>query len=261
MNERGSGLVACAMTLLHYLPSLAQYWDDAYSEHAVHGTKKRLAEQFGLIGVVPRGLEGGTIFKCASWRLFPGIHRPEPFQLDAFDSVFSAVMCNDMPYDGDTEHHQARIVVLSNAFPAASGAGMQFHCAYREGAQAVRPPLSRLAAAGDILLVHAFLDPVTPLQSARTVFEHTSMTHVLIADGIERHGVFGFTDSACVEDTIGRYLLTGILPAGREYRCAAEPAAHGGPRNGFAHPLRAASLRSELSPTQTFFRRPLEERP
>jgi pimeloyl-ACP methyl ester carboxylesterase len=447
-------------TPMHYLPSLAQYWDDAYAEHPVHGTKKHLSAQFDLIGVVPRGLEGGTRFTCTSdaqstdyndivadsspanvqrmesymrataaacranplhrfinteqtaydmevarqslgeprlhylgfsygawlgswyaatfpervgrmvldssmdwtadwdtnvtrskeasqarfdrlvgepaandtdryrlgadvatvvaqvegltfrvrqawggfwktpedllgaltvsdwlrvepdisietliaraqayrfhhedavdtairnavidqpWRLFPGTHQPKPFALDAVDSVFSAVMCNDMPYDGDTAHHQARIATLARALPTVNGLGLQYHCVYWGGSQAMRPPLSRMSAAGDILMVHAALDPTTPLESANATFERSATTHLLVAEGIDEHGVFGFTDSACIEDTVGRYLLTGILPAGRKYRCAATPAAHGGPERGFTHPGRAAALRVELS--------------
>jgi pimeloyl-ACP methyl ester carboxylesterase len=183
----------------------------------------------------------------SSWRLFPATYQPEPFRFDALDSVFAAVMCNDIPYTGDTADHQARIARLARTLPATNGRGLQYHCVYWGGAQAIRPPLSRIGAAGDILMVHAALDPVTPLRSATAVLERTSMTHLLIADGIDEHGIFGFTDSACVEDTVGRYLLTGILPAGREYRCAATQAAHGGPGHGFTRPGVAATLRSELS--------------
>ena len=111
----------------------------------------------------------------------------------------------------------------------------------------MRPPLSRIAAAGDILMVHASLDPVTPLLNATAVFARTTMTRLLVAEGIADHGVFGFTDSACVEDTVGRYLLTGVLPAGRQYHCAATAAEHDGPGPGFAHDAHVATLRSELA--------------
>jgi pimeloyl-ACP methyl ester carboxylesterase len=455
-------------TPMHYLPSLAQYWDDAYADHPVHGTKKHLAAQFDLIGVVPRGLEGGTRFTCTSdtqatdyndivadpspanvqrmesymrataaacranplhrfinteqtaydmevarqslgeprlhylgysygawlgswyaaafpervgrmvldssmdwtadwttnvtrskeasqarfdrlvgepaatdrgryrlgadaatvaahidtlsfrvrqawggfwktpedllgalvvsgwlhaeptlsletlvarmqdhrfhrddavdaavrdtavhqsWRLFTPTHQPEPFALDVIDSVFSAVMCNDMPYGGDTAHHQARIATLASTLPATNGLGLQYHCVYWGGPHATRAPLSRMSAAGDILMVHAALDPMTPLDSANAAFQRSVTTHLLVAEGIDEHGVFGFTDSACVEDTVGRYLLTGILPAGREYHCAATPAAHGGPGRGFTRPERAATLRSELSGLHATFAR------
>jgi hypothetical protein len=196
-----------------------------------------------------------------AWRLFPATFRPEPFDMDVGDSVFSAVMCNDLPYPGDTAGHQARIASLAQTLPATNGRGLQYHCVYWGGAQAARPPLSRLGAAGDILMVHATLDPVTPLQNATTIFGQTSMTHLLVVDGIDKHGVYGFTDTACVEDTVGRYLLTGILPAGREYHCVATPAAHGGPGRGFTRPGHAESLRSELSGVRSPFARSPGSRP
>lgn len=197
----------------------------------------------------------------ASWRHFPAIYQPERFRLEAHDSVFSAVMCNDLPYDGDTAYHQARIAALARDFPATNTSGMQYHCVYWGGTPVVRPPLSRMAAAGNILMVHAALDPVTPLENTRAAFERIPTTHLLIADGIDEHGVFGFTDSACVEDTVGRYLLTGILPAGREHRCTATPAAHEGPGSGFTRPGHVATLRSELSGMRSPFARHQGSRP
>lgn len=190
-----------------------------------------------------------------AWRLFPGTHQPESFRMDPMDSVYAAVMCNDMPYNANAVHHQARIARIARAAPAANGLGLEYHCAFWGGAQAMRPPLSRMSAAGDILMVHASLDPMTPLQSATAALERTPTARLLVAEGIDEHGVFGFTDSGCVEHTVGRYLLTGILPAGREIRCAAIPGAHGGPAPGFARPGHVAALRSELSGMRSTFAR------
>ena len=188
-----------------------------------------------------------------AWRLFPGTQQARPLRLDAIDSVYAAVMCNDMPYPGDTTHHQARIATLARRYPATNGLGLEYHCVFWEGSQATRPPLSRISAAGDILMVHASLDPMTPLQNATAVLESTPTARLLVAEGIADHGVFGFTDSECIEDTVGRYLLTGILPAGREHRCAAVPAAHGGPGRGFTRPGHVADLRAKLSGLRSSF--------
>lgn len=196
-----------------------------------------------------------------AWRLFPATHRPEPFRFDAVSSLFSAVMCNDMPYGDDVAHHQARIATLAQTLPATNGRGLEYHCVFWGGSHAMRPPLSRIAAAGDILMVHASLDLVTPLENATAVLASTTMTHLLVAEGIDDHGVFGFTDSTCVEDTVGRYLLTGILPAGREYHCRATPAVQGGPDDGFARPGDAVALRSELSGLRSPFAPRMGNRP
>ena len=180
-----------------------------------------------------------------AWIVMPYTHSPAPFQLDSRDSVFSAVLCNDQTYLGNAEHHKAKIASLASSYPSASGLGLQYHCAYWDGAHAVRPPLSRMAAAGGILMVQAEHDPVTPLHSALAAYDVTPTARLIVADGLAAHAVFGFTDSVCIESAVGTYLLTGALPAARMSRCAAQPVAHGG--LGFEHPAQAAALRARLS--------------
>jgi hypothetical protein len=187
--------------------------------------------------------------------VFPAINLPGPIRMDTNESVFSAMMCNDLPYPGDAAYHKARIASVAQRFPATNGAGLQYHCVYWGGPHAMRAPLSRINGAGDILMVHAERDPITPLHSALAAFETTPVAHLLVADGIGAHGVFGFTDSACIEDTVGRYLLGGSLPADRMSRCDAVPAAHGGPGSGFTRPAHAATLRSELADMSAPFAR------
>lgn len=182
-----------------------------------------------------------------SWRVLPPTFVPEPFSLDNMDSVYSAIMCNDFAQSGDAAYHQANMASVATLYPAANGLGMQYHCVYWDGAHAMRPPLSRMGGAANILMVQAEFDPVTPLESAVAGFNVTPTARLLVADGLRKHAVFGFTDSACVEDSIGRYLLKGSLPALRRSDCEAVPAGHGGPGFGFVHPAQAAVLRSELS--------------
>jgi hypothetical protein len=180
-----------------------------------------------------------------AWGVMPYTHTPKPFQLDVRESVFSAVLCNDRAYLGNAADHKAKIATFASSYPSAHGQGLQYHCVYWDVAHAVRPPLSRMAAAGGILMVQAEYDPVTPLESGFAGFDITPTARLVVVDGLAVHGVFGFTDSACVESAVGAYLLSGALPAARLSRCSAQPAAHSGP--GFAHPAQAAALRAKLS--------------
>jgi pimeloyl-ACP methyl ester carboxylesterase len=190
-----------------------------------------------------------------AWRVFPMPYTPEPLHMNTHESVFSAMVCNDLPRTGDVDFHKARISSISERYPAANGAGLLFHCVHWEGATAMRPPLSRLGAAGNVLMVHAENDPVTPLYGATAAFNDTSVAHLLVADGIDAHGVFGFTDSACIEDAVGRYLLNGVLPNGRATHCEAVHAAHGGPGSGFNQPEQTARIRSALAGMSASFAR------
>lgn len=180
-----------------------------------------------------------------AWGVMPSAHRPESFQLDVRDSVFSAVLCNDQTYLGDAAYHRAKIASLASLYPSANGLGLQYHCAYWDGAHAMRPPLSRMAAAGGILMVQAEHDPVTPLHSAVAAFNITPTARLIVADGLAAHAVFGFTDSVCIEGAVGSYLLRGVLPAARMSHCEVRSAAHG--ELGFVHPAQASALRAKLS--------------
>lgn len=190
-----------------------------------------------------------------SWRFLPVTRQPEPFALSESDAIYSAVMCNDTPYAGDAAHHQAKIAALAEAHPAADGRGLQYHCVYWDGPHATRPPLSRMAAAGDVLMVQAEYDPITPLQSAVAGFQRVPTTHLIVADGLSGHGVFGFTDSACVEDAVGRYLLRGSLPMPRMSHCGTPAASDAGTLSAFVDPQRASELRAELSSLRSTFAR------
>ncbi|HVI56724.1 MAG TPA: alpha/beta fold hydrolase [Luteibacter sp.] len=188
-----------------------------------------------------------------AWRVMPIVYVPETFRLDERDSVLFAVMCNDMPYLGDAAYHRAKIASLAAQFPSIDGRGLEYHCVYWDGAHATRPPLSRMAAAGGILMVQAEHDPVTPLLSAIASLDATPTARLIIADNFESHGVFGFTDSACIEALVGNYLLRGTLPVERTSHCEARPADTGS--SGFSDPPQAAALRKELSAVHSQFAR------
>lgn len=48
------------------IPRMARLMDGMDATDAVHGLKKRLSDEYDLVGVVPRGLPGGTTFQCSS---------------------------------------------------------------------------------------------------------------------------------------------------------------------------------------------------
>ena len=48
------------------VPAFAELWGMASPDDPLNGTKKALIEQFDLVGVIPRGLPGGTQFQCRS---------------------------------------------------------------------------------------------------------------------------------------------------------------------------------------------------
>lgn len=72
-----------------------------------------------------------------------------------------------------------------------------------------------------VLLVGNFFDPATRYESAVALSHELASARLLILDG---WGHTGYAKSACIEQTVDRYLIAGQLPAPRTV-CQARPAA------------------------------------
>jgi pimeloyl-ACP methyl ester carboxylesterase len=49
---------------LDFMPSIGYLWSTRSANHPLDGDKRRLADRYDLIAVIPRGLRGGTRFTC-----------------------------------------------------------------------------------------------------------------------------------------------------------------------------------------------------
>lgn len=49
---------------LDFMPSIAYLWSTRSASHPLDGDKRRLADRYDLVAVIPRGLRGGTRFAC-----------------------------------------------------------------------------------------------------------------------------------------------------------------------------------------------------
>lgn len=49
---------------LDFMPSIAYLWSTRSANHSLDGDKRRLADRYDLVAVIPRGLRGGTRFAC-----------------------------------------------------------------------------------------------------------------------------------------------------------------------------------------------------
>ncbi|APG03599.1 hypothetical protein BJI69_06545 [Luteibacter rhizovicinus DSM 16549] len=49
---------------LDFMPSIAYLWSTRSANHPLDGDKRRLADRYDLVAVIPRGLRGGTRFAC-----------------------------------------------------------------------------------------------------------------------------------------------------------------------------------------------------
>lgn len=67
---------------LDFLPPTARLWASRSLDHPLDGDKRRLADRFDLVAVVPRGLRGGTRFACGRYPAFLGEHDPTVYLAD-----------------------------------------------------------------------------------------------------------------------------------------------------------------------------------
>ncbi|WP_448095844.1 alpha/beta hydrolase [Luteibacter yeojuensis] len=67
---------------LDFLPPTAHLWASRSLDHPLDGDKRRLADRFDLVAVVPRGLRGGTRFACGRYPAFLAEHDPTIYLAD-----------------------------------------------------------------------------------------------------------------------------------------------------------------------------------
>ncbi|MEZ2418286.1 alpha/beta hydrolase [Luteibacter sp. RCC_6_2] len=67
---------------LDFLPPIAHLWASRSIDHPLDGDKRRLADRFDLVAVIPRGLRGGTLFTCGTYPAFLTTHDPTVYLAD-----------------------------------------------------------------------------------------------------------------------------------------------------------------------------------
>lgn len=67
---------------LDFLPPTARLWASRSIDHPLDGDKRRLADRFDLVAVIPRGLRGGTLFTCGAYPAFLAGHDPTVYLAD-----------------------------------------------------------------------------------------------------------------------------------------------------------------------------------
>jgi pimeloyl-ACP methyl ester carboxylesterase len=139
--------------------------------------------------------------------------------------VYHAVVCGDTPWRKDAKGLRAMANDIGNRYPAANGLAVTtgLTCANWPTGPRWRPALTEVAKAPPMLMVQAEFDPATPLSGAMKAFRATPGAYMVLARGANVHGLFGDSATPCIESAVGRFLLTGELPAIRQSSCDFEP--------------------------------------
>jgi len=145
------------------------------------------------------------------------------------DTMFYDVNCTDNSYFSGTQ--EERITKTIEAGQASNGTiprvdGSVYtglYCAYWPSAPKDVVKKAPLTANGvPTIVLNATLDPATPFEGGKNVFEHLSNGyHIYVEGGL--HSIYGY-GNACPDDYITNFLVKGELPADRETVCQWDPA-------------------------------------
>ncbi len=129
----------------------------------------------------------------------------------AESTVFMAVQCNDTPSLRDEPSQVTQGMRLGATYPLVGWTWVANWCTYWPYAPSSQP-VPTGAGVASMLMVQDELDPATPWEGAVRSERLIGPIRLLTVDNAGGHGAFA-RDNACVEKSVGDYLLTGVLPA------------------------------------------------
>ncbi len=145
------------------------------------------------------------------------------------DTMFTSVHCTDNTYfSGSPEERIAKTIEAGQAsngtVPRLDGAVYSgITCALWPSSPKEPVSIAPLVAPGlPVLVLNATLDPATPFNEGKTVFERLENGYHIYVEG-GSHGIYGWGES-CPDDYVTNFLVDGRLPSQRETVCEWDPA-------------------------------------
>ena len=145
------------------------------------------------------------------------------------DTMFYGVNCtDDSYYTGTPEERIAQVIEegqnSNGTVPRLDGSiytGLS--CAFWPSAPQDAVDREPLVAEGvPTFVLNATLDPATPFEQGKAVFERLDNGYHLYVEG-GPHSIFGYGET-CPDDYVTDFMVRGELPAEREIRCSWDPA-------------------------------------
>ncbi len=145
------------------------------------------------------------------------------------DTMFTNVHCTDNTYfEGTPEERIAKTIEAGQAsngtVPRLDGSVYTgLTCALWPSSPQAPVAVAPLVAPGvPTLVLNATLDPATPFDEGKAVYERLDNGyHIYVEGGL--HGIYGWGE-ACPDDIVTDFLVDGKLPAERETVCNWDPA-------------------------------------
>jgi pimeloyl-ACP methyl ester carboxylesterase len=144
------------------------------------------------------------------------------------DTMFYSVNCTDDSYfSGTSEERVAKTIAAGQASNGTvprldGGVYTGLDCAYWPSAPKDVVKREPLTADGvPTFVLNATLDPATPFQEGKTVYEHLADGYHIYVEG-GRHSIYGFGND-CPDSYITNFLVKGELPSEHEIVCKWDP--------------------------------------
>ena len=145
---------------------------------------------------------------------------PSPIELSAGSAVFRAITCNDTPWSSDPADYKAAARASAEAYPFDGVSLALAPCAFWSGDPVTKPDTPDNLP--PILMVQTGFDAATPAEGALEAFESLPDAHLVYIENEMSHAAFPY-GTACVDEKVAAYLLSGELPSERVSNCAALP--------------------------------------
>ncbi|PNY81149.1 alpha/beta fold hydrolase [Deinococcus koreensis] len=146
---------------------------------------------------------------------------PQPVTLGESSATFTAVTCNDTPWNTDQNYWRQLDESEAKKYPLIGGSSLANSCLYWQGGATVQRP-ALPATMPPVLMVQNEFDPATATEGALNAFNATPSARLLFVEDEPQHTAFPY-DTECVDLPITNYFLSGTLTSERRISCPAKP--------------------------------------
>lgn len=146
---------------------------------------------------------------------------PQPVVLSEFPATFTAITCNDTPWNITQSQWRQIDDQEAQTYPLIGGSALSNPCLYWQGARVAQKP-ALPATMPPVLMVQNEFDPATATEGALKAFDATPSARLIFINEEPQHAAFPY-DTACVDLPITTYFLNGTLPDARRTDCQAKP--------------------------------------
>ncbi|ADV67961.1 alpha/beta hydrolase [Deinococcus maricopensis] len=145
---------------------------------------------------------------------------PQPAELENSSAAFTAITCNDTPWNTDQNYWTKLSDQMAKDYPLIGGAEAYTSCAYWKNWTVKKPAVP--ANMPPVMMLQNEYDPATPREGALDGWKSLPGARMVFIDNESQHAAFPY-GTECVDLPITKYFLDGTLPKDTFTACQAKP--------------------------------------